>query len=242
MYHPIAIPTPSTPVRPAPAAPARPACPFCPCGGEVIGNGTSAGLYRWKCTTCTKTFSQKTLERRAKRAQAEAWIRADLRADIPGTCRDLAADLDISRETANRWRRQVMASLPAPDPALLEGLREAAVLLRRENRKGARSGTDAARGLDAVVLALRADGGVDLQRLPDAERDVLVAGARPRSRRIRLTPADGAATVEVMTDRGDWRRLDLDDHWRTWFVGNRGPASHNLDPYLRWFATWLTRP
>jgi len=61
-------------------------------------------------------------------------------------------------------------------------------------------------------------------------------------RMVRLAVSVGTQDVAVRTTAGSWRRRHLEHLRQAWFVSNRGPASRNLDPYLRWFATWLTRP
>ena len=59
---------------------------------------------------------------------------------------------------------------------------------------------------------------------------------------VRLAVSAGTPDVAVRTAAGSWRRLHLEHLRQAWFGSNRGPASRNLDLYLRWFAGWLTRP
>jgi transposase-like protein len=121
------------------AGTARPACPHCGTP-DATRWGMNAGLQRWRCKGCRKTFNLLTgtpLARARRRSELFAAAR-DMAADQPRSCRKLARELKVHRTTAWRWRMKLLKPLQGYGQQALAGLVEADETFMRESRKGSR--------------------------------------------------------------------------------------------------------
>ncbi len=85
-----------------------PHCPHCK-SETLVRNGTAAGLQRFKCRDCTKTFNALTGTPLARLRMKGKWIaQAEVLRD--GLSLNQAAErLNISHQTAFRWRHRFLA-------------------------------------------------------------------------------------------------------------------------------------
>ncbi len=85
--------------------------PHCPhCNSEtVVHNGTAAGLQRFKCRDCAKTFNALTGTPLARLRMKGKWV-AQTEVLRDGLSLNQAAErLNVSHQTAFRWRHRFLA-------------------------------------------------------------------------------------------------------------------------------------
>ena len=125
------------------AGAARPSCPHCGTP-DATRWGMSAGLQRWRCQACRKTFNLLTgtpLAHARHRSELFAAAR-DMAGDRPRSCRKLAQELKVHRTTVWRWRMKLLKPLQGHGQRVLAGLVEADETFLRESRKGSREWVD----------------------------------------------------------------------------------------------------
>jgi transposase-like protein len=104
-------------------ADATPDCPHCG-GDHVIGWGSAAGLPRWRCKGCGRTFnplSQTSLARLRKRDRWAAFVRS---MEMGETLEEAAERCGIHRNTAHRWRHRFLRQ-PQRTRERISGIAEA---------------------------------------------------------------------------------------------------------------------
>jgi transposase-like protein len=112
--------------------------PHCPhCGKtRVYRHGQSAGLQRYRCTKCGKTFNALTKTPLARMRKKELWISyIDLMLDST-VLRDIRDALPIDLKTAFLWRHHFSVWLSKDTPQQLEGIIEADETYFRKSKKG----------------------------------------------------------------------------------------------------------
>jgi len=112
--------------------------PHCPhCGKtRVHRHGNKAGLQRYKCTGCGKTFNALTNTPLARMRKKELWLSyMELMLDS-WVLRDIRDHLPIGLKTAFLWRHHFSTWLGKDTPGQLEGIVEADETYFRKSKKG----------------------------------------------------------------------------------------------------------
>lgn len=112
-------------------------CPHCQ-GAELYRHGQVSGLQRYRCRTCHRTFNALTGTALARLRKKGKWFGFSEALAASRSLRRAAADLQIHRNTALRWRHRFLRGLKAERPATLQGITEADETYFLESRKGCR--------------------------------------------------------------------------------------------------------
>lgn len=116
------------------------ACPHCGVIGDFVKDGMDNGRQRFWCRGCNKTFNAMTgtpFARLRQREKHHAYAQQMLdHKSIPET----AEKLNISWETAWRWRHRILRNISLRQPVLLTGVVEADETFFLECFKGQRKG------------------------------------------------------------------------------------------------------
>lgn len=115
-----------------------PHCPHCK-SDKVHRNGTANGLQRFKCHGCSKTYNALTGTPLAKLRMKGKWIAqaAALRDGL--TLAQVEKELDISHDTAFRWRHRFLALPKDIKAQLLAGIIETDETFFLESKKGCKT-------------------------------------------------------------------------------------------------------
>ncbi len=122
----------------------HPGCPHCHCE-QVYRHGYAAGLQRYRCRGCRRTYNALTNTPLACLRLREKWLpylecMLDSR-----TVRKSAGTVGIHRNTSFRWRHRFLAGARQRRPAQLQGIVEADETFILESQKGSRNLTRPAR-------------------------------------------------------------------------------------------------
>jgi len=100
--------------------------PICPhCGGDhVIGWGSAAGLPRWRCKGCSRTFNPLTRTSMARLRKRDRWAAFVRSMELGETLEETAERCGIHRNTAHRWRHRFLKR-PQASRDELNGIAEA---------------------------------------------------------------------------------------------------------------------
>jgi transposase-like protein len=115
-------------------------CPYCGRVGFRRWGRTGAGVQRYRCPSCTKSFTAFTgtkfgrVRNKAKLLENAACMREFL------SIRKTARRLGVHRNTAFRYRHLMLPQLSRHQPATLEGVTEADEMFFRRSYKGQKSG------------------------------------------------------------------------------------------------------
>lgn len=113
----------------------NPHCPHCS-ATRIHRHGTSAGLQRYKCTNCGKTFNALTKTPLARMRKKELWL-AYMGCMLNSNVLDsIHHQLSINIKTAFLWRHHFTAWLGSDVPRTLDGIIEADETYFRKSRKG----------------------------------------------------------------------------------------------------------
>ena len=115
--------------------------PHCPhCNSEtVVRNGTAARLQRFKCRGCAKTFNALTGTPLARLRMKDKWV-AQACALRDGLSLNRAAQrLNVSHQTAFRWRHRFLALPKTVMAQALAGIVESDETYFLESHKGSNS-------------------------------------------------------------------------------------------------------
>jgi len=121
-----------------------PDCPHC-ASRQVVKNGSADGWQRFKCRNCTKTFNTLTGTPLARLRMKGKWLdqAAALRDGL--SLNQTAARLNVSQQTAFRWRHRFLAMPKGLKAHALTGIAEADETFFLESHKGYRSASRAPR-------------------------------------------------------------------------------------------------
>jgi len=114
-----------------------PHCPHCE-HTRIHKHGTSAGLQRYKCVSCGKTFNALTNTPLARMRKKELWLAYMECMMRSYTLRIIGAFLNIDKKTAFLWRHHFSSWLYKDSPEKLEGVVEADETYYRISHKGCR--------------------------------------------------------------------------------------------------------
>jgi transposase-like protein len=122
-----------------------PKCGHC-ASEQVVKNGHSRGLQRYRCRACDRTFNVTTGTPLAKLHQKERFFQQGECLAKGMTVRDAAAALGVSVSTAFRLRHRFLQAVQAHQPLQVSGLLEADETYFRQSQKGSRKMTRPSRG------------------------------------------------------------------------------------------------
>lgn len=84
-----------------------PPCPHCS-HEHVIGWGSAAGLPRWRCKGCGRTFNPLTRTSLARLRKRDRWAAFARSMELGETLEEAAERCGIHRNTAHRWRHRFL--------------------------------------------------------------------------------------------------------------------------------------
>jgi len=116
----------------------KPECPYCG-KSRIHKHGTSAGLLRYKCTGCNKTFNALTKTPLARMRKKELWLVYMQKMLESKVLRKIARELNIDKKTAFLWLHHFSTWLQKDTPKQLCGIVEADETYFRVSRKGCRN-------------------------------------------------------------------------------------------------------
>lgn len=110
-------------------------CPHCH-SAHVHRHGKSAGIQRYKCQDCHRTYNALTGTPLSHLHKKELWLQhAELMRES-AVLRKVAKELSIDLKTAFRWRHRFTEWLSNADSVVLEGIVEADETYFQKSRKG----------------------------------------------------------------------------------------------------------
>lgn len=113
------------------------ACPHCH-SGHVHGWGKEAGLQRYRCTSCHKTFNAATGTPFARLKRSDAWL-IYAQAMVNGlSVRKATQETGVHRTTSFRWRHRMLALPASENDTELSNIVEADETYFLESFKGKR--------------------------------------------------------------------------------------------------------
>nr|WP_229483450.1 IS1595 family transposase [Massilia horti] len=119
------------------AAGARLSCPRCG-ARKLYRHGRVAGLQRYRCVGCAKTFNSLTGTPLAHLRHKTKWLDYLDCMLVATTVRRAAKEVQVHKDTSFRWRHRFLALTKHDRPARLHGIAEADELYLLESEKGAR--------------------------------------------------------------------------------------------------------
>lgn len=184
-------------------------CVRCDAAAVQRWGTTAAGMRRWRCKACRRTFSSTTGAALARLRRPEAFRQAleDMLSPTPSSCRALGARLGANRMTVWRWRMRALAALEGIGANGLGGIVEADEKFFRESRKGSREWVrherdprrfpepDRPRWRDYARLGLKRPAGTSKWQVP-----VLTVTDRAGARRADVLPDRRAASLVALLE------------------------------------------
>ncbi len=122
----------------------HPGCPHCRCA-DVYRHGYAAGLQRYRCRACGRTYNALTGTPLACLRLREKWLPYLACMLDSKTVRKSADAVGIHRNTSFRWRHRFLTGARQQRPAQLQGIVEADETFILESQKGSRNLTRPAR-------------------------------------------------------------------------------------------------
>lgn len=115
----------------------HPGCPHCH-GMRIYRYGHAAGLQRYRCRTCQRTYNALTNTPLAFLRLREKWLPYLACMLESKTVRASAACVTVHRNTSFRWRHRFLAGARHERPAQVRGIVEADETYLLESQKGSR--------------------------------------------------------------------------------------------------------
>ncbi len=131
-------------------------CPHC-AGQSTVKNGHSAGLQRYRCSSCGKSFNAATNSPLSRLRNKERFFQMGECLMRGLTLKECARELGVAESTALRLRHRFLSAVVAHQPKELVGLVEADETYFHESQKGSRKLI--VRGTAALIRPARARGG-----------------------------------------------------------------------------------
>ncbi len=231
----------------------HPGCPHCHCT-HVHRHGYAAGLQRYRCRACGRTYNALTntplayLRRRAK------WLPYLACMLDSKTVRKSAETVAIHRNTSFRWRHRFLAGASLQRPAQVQGIVEVDETYLLESQKGSRNlnrpprrrgGVARTRGITRqhdCILVARDRAGKTLDwvtgRGPVSACQVARC-LRPVLARDALLVTDGARVYRAFSQAAGIAHKPLNQH-----AGVRVDGQYhlqNVNGYHSRFKAWLAR-
>ena len=231
---------------------AEPCCGHC--GSKHIGGWSSqAGLKRYRCKDCEKTFNALTGTPLAQLHRRDAWF-AYAQALADGlSLRKAAARCGIALDTSFRWRHRFLTTAKDVKAKVVKGIVEADETFIRKSAKGSKRlvgraprkrGSTAKSGLSsddyAPVLIVRDRHGATLdQVLPDLEGPTFTRALRPVVAHDALLVSDGRAAYATFAGHAGIKHIALNAS-----RGERTYGSYhiqNVNAYISRLKHWMAR-
>lgn len=224
------------------------------CGSRRVGGWSSqAGLKRYRCKDCAKTFNALTGTPLAQLHRRDAWF-AYAQALADGlSLRKAATRCGVSLDTAFRWRHRFLTTAKDAKPKVVAGIVEADETFIRKSVKGSKRlvgraprkrGGTAKSGLSsddyAPVLIVRdRHGETTDQVLPDLEGSTFVRVLKPVVASDALLVSDGRSAYATFADHAGLLHIALNAS-----KGERTYGSYhiqNVNGYISRLKHWLHR-
>ena len=224
------------------------------CGSMRVGGWSSqAGLKRYRCKDCAKTFNALTGTPLAQLHRRNAWF-AYAQALADGlSLRKAATRCGVSLDTAFRWRHRFLKTAKDTKPKVVAGIVEADETFIRKSVKGSKRlvgraprkrGSTAKSGLSsddyAPVLIVRdRHGETTDQVLPDLDGATFVRVLKPVVAQDALLVSDGRAAYAMFADQAGLLHIALNAS-----KGERTYGSYhiqNVNGYISRLKQWLHR-
>ena len=224
------------------------------CGSMRVGGWSSqAGLKRYRCKDCAKTFNALTGTPLAQLHRRDAWF-AYAQALADGlSLRKAATRCGVSLDTAFRWRHRFLKTAKDTKPKVVAGIVEADETFIRKSVKGSKRlvgraprkrGSTAKSGLSsddyAPVLIVRdRHGETTDQVLPDLDGATFVRVLKPVVAQDALLVSDGRAAYAMFADQAGLLHIALNAS-----KGERTYGSYhiqNVNGYISRLKQWLHR-
>ena len=224
------------------------------CGSHHVGGWSSqAGLKRYRCKDCAKTFNALTGTPLAQLHRRDVWFSYASAVADGLSLRKAAARCGISLDTAFRWRHRFLTTAKDAKPKVVAGIVEADETFIRKSVKGSKRlvgraprkrGSTAKSGLSsdgyAPVLIVRdRHGATTDQVLPDLEGPTFVRVLKPVVARDALLVSDGRAAYATFADHAGLLHIALNAS-----KGKRTYGSYhiqNVNAYISRLKHWLHR-
>lgn len=188
-------------------------CPHCG-GRHRVRNGSANGLQRYRCKDCGRTFNALTGTPLARLHQRGKWP-SHMQALIDGLTLDKVAEhLNITHDTAFRWRHRFLEAQKSIQAQQLNGLVEADQTYLLESGKGKkvvdrkprkRGGKAKKRGLSKEqipILVVRDRSGATLSTRLEADNAETIAGVMSgRLAKDAILCTDGSHTLAAVAKR-----------------------------------------
>ena len=231
---------------------ADPCCGHCS-SRRVGGWSTQAGLKRYRCKDCAKTFNALTGTPLAQLHRRDVWF-AYASALADGlSLRKAAARCGVSLDTAFRWRHRFLTTAKDVKAKVVAGIVEADETFIRKSVKGSKRlvgraprkrGSTAKSGLSsddyAPVLIVRdRHGATTDQVLPDLEGPTFVRALKPVVAPDALLVSDGRAAYATFADLAGLLHIALNAS-----RGERTYGSYhiqNVNAYISRLKGWFQR-
>ena len=223
---------------------------------HVVRNGQARGLQRYKCRDCGKTFNALMGTPLARLRYRDKWL-VQSQALVDGlSITKAAAQLDVARSTAFRWRHRFLA-LPqavkatslsriaeADETCVLKACKGRQTLLRKAHRKTRRRGGRATRrGMSVehdVVLVVRDRSGATSDQIVRAlDTAHLAAVLQPLLRCDTVLCTDGSAGLAAAA-----RHIGVEHHALNLSAGQRALGAwhiNNVNGHHSRLKTWMRR-
>ena len=224
------------------------------CGSKNVGGWSSqAGLKRYRCKDCEKTFNALTGTPLAQLHRRDVWLSYAAAVADGLSLRKAAKRCGISLDTAFRWRHRFLSTAKGVKAKVVKGIVEADETFIRKSVKGSKRlagraprkrGTAAKSGLSsddfAPVLIVRdRHGATTDQVLPDLEGPTFARVLKPVVAHDALLVSDGRAAYGQFADRAGLLHIALDAS-----KGERTYGSYhiqNVNAYISRLKNWMRR-
>lgn len=197
------------------------------CGSRQVGGWSSqAGLKRYRCKDCAKTFNALTGTPLAQLHRRDAWF-AYAQALADGlSLRKAATRCGVSLDTAFRWRHRFLKTAKDTKPKVVAGIVEANETFIRKSVKGSKIVRDRHGETTGHVL-------------PDFEGATFVRILKPIVAQDALLVSDGRAAYAMFADHAGFLHIALNAS-----KGEQTYGSYdiqNVNGYISRLKHWLHR-
>ena len=230
------------------------AAPCCGhCQSEQFGTwGHAAGLRRYKCKECKRTFNALTGTPLAQLHRRDAWLDYARALVDRVSLRKAAERADVCLETSFRWRHRFLAAAKDKRPSMVTGIVEADETFILKSAKGSkrivgraprkRGGKAKSPGLstddyDCLLIVRDRHGTTTDARLPDLEGRTFKAALAPIVAKDALLVSDGRPAYGQFADEAGLLHISLNASKGERAYG--GYHIQNVNAYISRFKSWL---
>ncbi|OYW54239.1 MAG: hypothetical protein B7Y80_12930 [Hyphomicrobium sp. 32-62-53] len=224
------------------------------CGSRRVGGWSSqAGLKRYRCKDCAKTFNALTGTPLAQLHRRDAWFSYAQALADGLSLRKAATRCGVSLDTAFRWRHRFLTTAKDAKPKVVAGIVEADETFIRKSAKASKRlvgraprkrGGTAKSGLSSddygpVLIVRDRHGETTDQVLPDLEGSTFVRVLKPVVASDALLVSDGRSAYATFADHAGLLHIALNAS-----KGERTYGSYhiqNVNGYISRLKHWLHR-